>query len=65
MNIVLETTLGHLMTERAHTKCPGRSFDGVDSVLSRDWNASRGKSPLAWERARFASRDAWGVSTRR
>jgi hypothetical protein len=43
----------------AYTKYPGRSFDDVDSDLSRDWNASRGKSTLAWDRARFASRDAW------
>ena len=43
----------------AYTKYPGRSFDDIDSDLSRDWNASRGKSTLAWDRARFASRDAW------
>ena len=50
----------------AYTKYPGRSFDDVDSDLSRDWNASRGKSTLGWDRARFASRDAWDrVSTHR
>jgi hypothetical protein len=49
----------------AYTKYPGRSFDDLDSELSRDWNASRGKSTLAWDRARFATRDAWDrVSTR-
>jgi len=50
----------------AYTKYPGRSFDDLDSDLSRDWIASRGKSTLAWDRARFAARDAWvRVSTRR
>ena len=50
----------------SYTKYPGRSFDDVDSDLSRDWNASRGKSTLAWDRARFAARDAWDrVSTHR
>jgi hypothetical protein len=43
----------------AYSKYPGRTFDDVDSELSRDWNASRGKSTLEWDRARFASRDAW------
>ena len=43
----------------AYTKYPGRNFDDVDSELSRDWNDSRGKSTLEWERARLASRDAW------
>lgn len=49
----------------SYAKYPGRSFDDVDADLSRDWNASRGKSTLAWERARLAARDAWDrVSTR-
>ena len=43
----------------AHTKYPGRSFDDLDTELSRDWNAARGKSTLEWDRARLASRDAW------
>jgi hypothetical protein len=43
----------------AYEKYPGRSFDDVDSELSRDWDAARGKSTLDWDRARFASRDAW------
>ena len=50
----------------SYTKYPGRNFDDVDSDLSRDWNASRGKSTLAWDRARLASRDAWDrISARR
>jgi hypothetical protein len=38
---------------------PGRSFDDVESDLSRDWSSVRGKSSLAWERAKHATRDAW------
>ena len=50
----------------SYTKYPGRSFDDVDSDLSRDWNASRGQSTLGWDRARFAARDAWDrLGTRR
>ena len=50
----------------AYIKYPGGSFDDGDSELSRDWNASRGKSTLAWDRVRFASRDEWErVSTNR
>ena len=50
----------------SYTKYPGRSFDDVDADLSRDWSASRGKSKLEWDRARFAARDAWDrVSTSR
>jgi len=51
----------------AYTKYPDRSFDDLDPELSRGWNASRGKSTLEWNRARFAARDAWDrvSSTRR
>jgi hypothetical protein len=38
---------------------PGRKFDEVEADLSRDWNSSRGKSSLSWERAKNATRDAW------
>lgn len=43
----------------ARTKYPGRNFTDIESDLSRDWNASRGKSKLDWNGARVASRDAW------
>lgn len=50
----------------SYAKYPGRSFDDVDSDLSRDWNASRGQSTLGWDRARSAARDAWDrVGSRR
>lgn len=43
----------------AYTKYPNRSFDDIESDLSRDWATARGKSSLEWERAKHASRDAW------
>lgn len=44
----------------AHTRYPNRDFDEIESDLGRDWTTSRGKSSLEWERAKHASRDAWG-----
>ena len=43
----------------SYSKYPGRKFDEVEPDLSRDWNAARGKSNLAWDTARHATRDAW------
>ena len=43
----------------ARTKYPNRSFDDVETDLSRDWSNARGKSSLQWENAKHASRDAW------
>lgn len=43
----------------SYVKYPGRSFDDVESDLSRDWHSARGKSTLGWDSARLASRDAW------
>jgi hypothetical protein len=40
-------------------KYPGRSFDDVETDLSRDWDGARGASNLQWEQARNATRDAW------
>ncbi|MEP7302732.1 MAG: glycine zipper domain-containing protein [Caldimonas sp.] len=37
----------------------GRTFEDVESDLSRDWTKARGKSSLQWERAKHATRDAW------
>ena len=46
------------------TKHRGHSFKDVETDLSRDWVASRGKSTLEWDRARPAAQDAWDrVST--
>lgn len=43
----------------SYTKYPGRSFDDIETDLSRDWDAVRGASKLRWDQARNATRDAW------
>jgi hypothetical protein len=43
----------------AYSRYPGRSFDEVEPELGRDWITARGKSPLEWEHAKHAARDAW------
>ena len=43
----------------AYTRYPGRTFDEVEAELARDWNSRRGTSSLEWERAKYATRDAW------
>ena len=40
-------------------KYPERSFEDVETELSREWTASRGQSRLEWDLAREASLDAW------
>lgn len=35
------------------------TFDEVERDLARDWDKSRGRSPLGWDKAKFAARDAW------
>jgi hypothetical protein len=37
----------------------GRAFDDVESDLERGWDPARGTSKLAWERAKYATRDSW------
>jgi len=43
----------------SRTQHAGKSFDEVESHLSRDWEKARGSSNLSWDKARHASRDAW------
>ena len=43
----------------SYSKYPGRSFDDVESDLSRDWDRARGQSSLGWERAKLATKDAF------
>jgi hypothetical protein len=43
----------------SYSRNPGRSFDDVESDLSRNWGTTRGNSSLGWDRAKSASRDAW------
>ena len=40
-------------------KYQDRTFDDVESDLSRDWTRARGESHLDWERAKHATRDSW------
>ena len=37
----------------------GRPFDEVEPTLARDWERSRGHSRLAWEKAKYATKDSW------
>lgn len=43
----------------SYGKHTGRNFDDIETELSRDWDAVRGKSKLTWNNARVATRDAW------
>ena len=42
-----------------YSRFQGRSFDDVESDLSRGWSTARGRSSLEWDNARHATRDAW------
>jgi len=37
----------------------GRTFDEVESDLSREWHRAKGSSKLSWENAKHATRDSW------
>ena len=37
----------------------GRTFDEIEPELARDWQRAKGKSRLAWEDAKHATRDSW------
>jgi hypothetical protein len=41
------------------SKYQGRKFDEVDSELERDYESIKGKSRLAWNDAKQATRSAW------
>ena len=43
----------------SYSKYAGRSFDDIETELSRDWDSVRGQSRLNWDDARFATRDAY------
>jgi len=44
---------------KSYGKYSGRSFDDVESDLSRGWSTARGNSSLGWDKAKHATRDAW------
>jgi uncharacterized protein (TIGR02271 family) len=43
----------------ASLKHEGKTFEDVESTLSRGWRKARGESELNWDQARDAVRDAW------
>ncbi len=43
----------------AYSKYPGKKFDDIEGDLSRDWQRTKGKSTLAWEHAKDATRDSF------
>ena len=42
-----------------YARYPGKRFEDVESDLGRDWQRAKGKSRLAWEDAKHATRDSW------
>ncbi len=38
---------------------PDRRYDDVENDLERDWARAKGNSRLGWEKAKYATRDAW------
>ena len=42
-----------------YTRYTGKRFDQVQSDLQRDYEKMRGKSSLAWDKAKHATRAAW------
>ena len=42
-----------------YSKYQGRKFEEVEGELARDWQRAKGKSRLAWEDAKHATKDSW------
>jgi hypothetical protein len=38
---------------------PGKTFDQVEADLQRDYEKSAANADMKWDRARYATRDAW------
>lgn len=38
---------------------PGKKYEEVEADLQRNYEASKGSSTLAWDKAKHATRDAW------
>jgi len=43
----------------AYSRYPGKKFDAIESELDRDWQRAKGKSRLAWDNAKHATRDGF------
>jgi hypothetical protein len=42
-----------------YSRYQGRKFEDIESDLGRDWQRAKGKSRLAWEDAKHATKDAF------
>ena len=42
-----------------YSRYQGRKFEDIEGELGRDWQRAKGKSRLAWEDAKHATRDAF------
>ena len=42
-----------------YSRYQGRKFEDIESELGRDWQRAKGKSRLAWEDAKYATKDAF------
>lgn len=43
----------------SRSKYADKSFDEVEPILKRDWDAVKADSKLTWDKAKHATRDAW------
>jgi hypothetical protein len=43
----------------SYPRYQGKKFDEVENDLARDWERTKGKSRLTWDKAKMATRDAW------
>lgn len=42
-----------------YTRYPGKKYQEVESALQRDYEKSKANSNLSWDKAQYATRDAW------
>lgn len=43
----------------SRAKYPGKRYEEVEADLQREYERSRAKDAVSWDKARYASRDAW------
>jgi hypothetical protein len=42
-----------------YTRHAGKTYDEVEADLQRDYERSKGNTSVGWEKAKYATRDAW------
>ncbi|HWL93033.1 MAG TPA: glycine zipper domain-containing protein [Phycisphaerae bacterium] len=42
-----------------YVRYPGKRFEDVETSLARDYERTKGKSNVTWDKAKLATRDAW------